>query len=236
MRSTFVALALVAVFMSGCGSGHEELLHSQVAPSPVVLADTSAAQLAVTVSLTMGGYDSSTREKTTIDVLMQHDGRPVQFIKSERVDCVGVRLAAFTGSFDTTVSTASIAGKSVTCTYTSGRQSTQFTFRAPHPLVVVSPREHDRVAHGPNTVIRYEGGADNTPWVVAISPSWKSFANRDAITPTGATLDTSRLLTGDGSITLTDPNNVPLADLEGSRFKSIAGSSRRVTSIAVSWI
>jgi hypothetical protein len=202
----------------------------------VVLADTSAAQLAVTVSLTMGGYDSSTREKATIDVFLQHDGRPVQFIKSERVDCVGVRLTAFTGSFEATFSTASIAGKSVTCTYTSGRQSTQFTFRAPQPLVVVSPREHDRVSHGPNTVIRFEGGADNTLWVVAISPNWKSFAKPDAITPTSATLDTSRLLTGDGSITLTDPNNVPLAALEGSRFQSIAGSSRRVTSIAVSWV
>jgi hypothetical protein len=236
MRSTFVALALVAVVMSGCGGGHEALLASQVAPSPVVLADTSAAQLAVTVFLNVGGYDSATREKTTLDVLLQHDGRPVQFIKSERVDCIGVRLTAFTGSFEATFSNASIAGKSVTCTYTSGRQSTQFTFRAPHPLVLVSPREHDRVSHGPNTVIRYEGGADNSLWVVAISPTAKAVSIPDAITPTSATLDTSALLTGAGSIALTDSNNAPLVDLHGSQFQSIAGSSRRMTMVSVVWI
>jgi len=236
MRSTFVALALVVVAMPGCGGGHEELLHSQVAPSPVVLADTSAAQLAVTVSLNMGGSDSSSRDKTTIDVLMQHDGRPVQFIKSERVDCVGVRLTAFTGSFDTTVSTASIAGKSVSCAYTSGRKSTPFTFRVPQALVVLSPHEHARVPHGTNTVIGYEGGADNTLWVVAISPNAKAVAKPDAITPNRATLDTSALLTGEGFIVLTDSNNAPLADLEGSQFQSIAGSSRRTTMISVVWI
>jgi hypothetical protein len=103
-------------------------------------------------------------------------------------------------------------------------------------LVVLSPREHERVPHGPNTVIGYEGGADNALWVVAISPNAKAFAKPDAITATSATLDTSPLLTGEGSITLTDPNSIPLVGIQGTQFHSIDGSSRRVTSIAVLWV
>jgi hypothetical protein len=201
----------------------------------VVLADTSAGQLAVTVSLNMGGYDDATREKTIIDVFLQHDGKPVQFIKGEHVDCGRLPLTAFTGSFEATFATASIAGKVVTCTYTSGQQSTLFTFRAPQQLEIVSPRQHERVPHGSNTVIQL-GGGTSPLWVVALSPSAKAVANADAITATSAMLDTSTLQTGEGSIAVTDPTNVPLADIQGSQFQSIAGSSRRATIVAVVWI
>lgn len=233
---SIVALAFMAVAFSACCGPSHDLLSSQAEPSPVVLADTSASQLAVSVAVNMGGYDDSTRDKTSIDVFLQHNGRPVQFIEGEHVDCGGVPLTRFTGSFEAGYSTAAIAGRVMTCAYTSGQQSATFTFGVPQPLGVLSPREHERVPHGPNTVIKYGGGADNTLWVVAISPSAKAFAKPDAITATSATLDTSPLLTGDGSITLTDPNNVPLAELQGSQFQSIAGSSRRVTSIAVLWV
>jgi hypothetical protein len=92
------------------------------------------------------------------------------------------------------------------------------------------------VPHGTNTVVSYEGGADDTLWVVAISPNAKAVSKPDAITPTSATLDTSALLTGAGSIALTESNNAPLADLQGSQFQSIAGSSRRMTMVSVVWI
>lgn len=233
---SIVALALMAVAFSACCGPSHDLLSSQAAPSPVVLADTSAGQLALSVGVNMGGYDASTRDKTSIDVFLQHDGRPVQFIKGEHVDCGGVPLTRFTGSFEGGYSTAAIAGEVMTCAYTTGRHSATFTFRIPQALLVLSPREHERVPHGPNTVISYEGGADNKPWVVAISPNWKAFAKPDTITSNSAMLDTSPLLTGDGSITLTDPNNVPLAGIQGTQFHSIDGSSRRVTSVAVVWI
>jgi hypothetical protein len=233
LKTIVVTLAAAAAF--ACGSGPPDLT-SQAGPSPVVLTDTSAGQLSVAVGLNMGGYDSASRDKATIDVFMQQEGRPVKFVAGERVDCGGSALTPYTGSFEVTVSTVTIAGALVTCTYTSGQQSVQFRFRVPEALVIVSPREHEQMPRSPRTLIGYKGGPGPTLWVVAIGTSAKAVAQPDAITTTSAAIDTTKLGVGDGSIALTDPNNFALTEIEGSQFRSIVGTARRETSVSVVWL
>jgi hypothetical protein len=53
---------------------------------------------------------------------------------------------------------------------------------------------------------------------------------------TSATMDTSSFTVGDGSIALTDPNNIPLPELQAGQFKSASGSARRMTMVSVVWV
>jgi hypothetical protein len=71
---------------------------------------------------------------------------------------------------------------------------------------------------------------------VALGTSAKAVAQPDAITSSGATLDTTTLGAGEGSIVLTDPNNLPLAEVEGSQFQSAGASARRETMVSVVWV
>jgi hypothetical protein len=230
-----VAATGMALIVLGCG-GRQTGLDSQVGPSPVVLKDTSPGQLAVSVALNLGGYDTSTRDKTVLDVNFQQSGRPVEFTGGESVTCTGVALKRFIGSFEVTLPTASIAGRAMTCVYTSGQQSAPLTFRVPKELVILMPREHEPIPHGPRTIVTYSGDPDNTLWVVALSPNAKAIAPPDAITATSATLDTSALQAGEGSIALTDPTSLPLTEIQGPQFHSVGGSARRMTMVAVVWV
>jgi hypothetical protein len=56
-----IVVIVVAVTALACGGGPPQLT-SQAGPSPVVLSDTSAGRLAISVRLTLGGYDTVTRD------------------------------------------------------------------------------------------------------------------------------------------------------------------------------
>jgi len=218
-----------------CGGGATGISDSQAGPSPAVLKDTSPSQLTVFVAANMGGYDATTRDKTLIDINIQHGGRPVKFVAGEQITCNDVVLKSFTGSFEIEFRTASIAGKAMTCVYRSGQQSGSLTVGIPQALVILAPSDHQQVHHGSGTTVRYTGARDTNLWVVALSPNAKAVAESNQITTTGATLDTSALGIGDGSIALTDPSNFPLTEIQGPRFQSVAGSARRMTMVAVVW-
>jgi hypothetical protein len=229
-----IVVCLLAASAFACGSGPPDLT-SQVGPSPVVLADTSASQLNVSVRLTIGGYDTSTRDRTMIDVNFLHGEHPVQFVADERVVCAGVSLQRFTGAFEGTVATESIAGTVMTCVYTSGPQSASLSLRVPQAPVILSPRDREQVPHGANTTVTYSLQPDPTMWVIAISPQAKAVAKPDSITPTGATLDTTALQTGAGTIALTEPS-LPLNGLQGTQFQSVSGGAWAATVVDVEWI
>src|SRR6266849_3765515 len=78
---TFKTLVVMVVAASAfaCGSGPPDLT-SQAGPSPVVLTDTSAGQLDLSVRVAIGGYDTPSRDITTIDVNLAHSGHPVRFV------------------------------------------------------------------------------------------------------------------------------------------------------------
>lgn len=170
-----------------------------------------------------------------IDVIFEHGGHPVQFVAGEQVLCAGAVLQRFTGDFEGTFPTASIAGTVMTCIYTSGLQSAPISFRVPRAPVILSPRDREQVAHGPNTAVRYSLEPDPTMWVIAISPHAKAVAKPDSITGTGATIDTTTLQTGAGTIAITEPG-LPLKQLQGTEFQSVSGAAWAATEVVVEWI
>jgi len=105
------------------------------------------------------------------------------------VQCV--TLKRFTGAFEGEFTTASIAGKAMTCVYNSGRQSAPLTVGVPEALMILAPLDHEQVRHGPHTTVRYSGALDSNLWVVALSTNAKAVAQAKDITATTATLDTS---------------------------------------------
>ena len=232
MKTLVAALAAAAVL--GCGAVRPDL-SSQAGPSPVVLKDTSAGQLAVFVIVDQGGYNTASRDMTRIDILFQHGGRPVNFVAGEQVVCAGGTLTRFTGSFEGTFPSASIANRAMTCVYMSGPQSASLSFHVPARLVILSPREHQQVPDGPHTIVTYSGEVDSTLLVGAISPSWKAFAQPEAITATGATVDTTKLQSGEGTISLRQ-DYVQLKELKGPSFQSVRGRGGAITMIAVVWV
>jgi hypothetical protein len=230
---TIVAILLAALAFA-CGGGPPELT-SQAGPSPVVLSDTSAGRLDVFVRLTMGGYDPATRDRTMIDVNFEHGAHPVRFVADEHVVCGGLALQRFTGAFEGTLPTASIAGTVMTCAYTSGEHSAPISFRVPQAPVILAPRDREQVPHGANTAVRYTAEPDPTMWVIAISPRAKAVAKPDSMTPAGATIDTTALLTGAGTIAITQPG-LPLHELQATQFQSVTGGATAATVVVVEWI
>lgn len=231
-----LAAFTAAGILVACGrSGTVGEYSSGPGPSPVVLQDTSPGQLTVSVVMSIGGYDAATRDRTLIDVLFRHGGLPVAFIAGEQVTCAGIAMKAFTGSFENAVPTSSVAGKTVTCIYTYGRQSAPFSFKVPAGIIILAPQERQRVPRAVGTRISFTGGVDNTLWVVAISPNMKAVAKPGDITPTSAQLDTSVLSAGQGSIALTDPNSIPVAEIQAGQFQSVTASARRMASVSVVW-
>src|SRR5712664_2562505 len=129
-----IVATAIAPLLIACGGNPADLNGSQAGPSPLVLQDTSPGQLTVFVALDMGGYDAASREKTLIDVHLQHGGRPVKFVAGEQITCGGVGLTQFTGSFEGEFTTASIAGNTMDCVYRSGGQSAPLTIGIPPAL------------------------------------------------------------------------------------------------------
>src|SRR5258708_1442069 len=53
---------------------------SYTGPPPIILKDTAPGQLALSLYLTVGGYDAVTRDTTELDVVFASQGRTVQFV------------------------------------------------------------------------------------------------------------------------------------------------------------
>ena len=214
----------------------------QAGPPPVVLQNTSPDQLAAQVHLTIGGYDPAAENLAELSIVFLHQGRWVQFVQGERLTCNGITLPGPGTAFDLKVPAETIAGKQVTCTYTSGARSATFAFTAPPMPTVLSPAAGSRISRSHSTVVRFQVGGQNTMfYITALGPTTKSWAypwgdpptRGTGNPPSQATLDTSALSSGSGSITLVQ--SFTLADIRGPDFQRIDGTGDAVHVVSVIW-
>src|SRR5919201_4778376 len=111
-----LAAAGVALLVAGCTSGTmasqhgnaspkpelagADLTDSWAGPPPIVLTDTSAARLSLSLRLDVGGFDSTTRDKTEISVMFTSAGRLVRLRGDERITCNGIVVSLHGTTFD----------------------------------------------------------------------------------------------------------------------------------------
>lgn len=187
LRSSLLAIAIgVGLVVSGCATSGNTIDGSQVGPSPVVLEDSSPAQLGVFVSLNIGGYDVASRNQAVLDINFQHAGSPVAFIADERVTCNGVTLKRFQGGlfeFHFAVDPLPVVPAGIACTYSSDGHSAALSVPVPPMLKVVLPTDHERVSRGPHTLVQFSRPQQAGLWVVALSVNAKAAGEVQEMTP-----------------------------------------------------
>ncbi len=194
--------------------------------------NTAPSQLDVYLTLTIGGYDVASREQTAIYFSFTSAGRPVQFVGAERVVCDGKALTRYPGEFSGTMPTASVAGKTLTCVYTSGATSTSVTLAIPQPPVIVSPHDGARIPRATTTTITYQIPPGSLAGIVATGHG-KALPAPGAMTATRATIDTSGLANGAGIISLREDLTLPTPT---TTFKSLHVSAYAITLVNVTWL
>lgn len=230
IRQTVVGTVL-AMVMAGCAGPS---IGDSITPSPVVLAETSAGRLPVSVFLTLGGYDTATRDHALIDLNFAIDGHPVQFVAGEMVICNGTQLKRLLGAFEAQFPIDDIAGKVMTCVYTSGGQTAELSIPVPQKLQILSPRELDSIPHGSKTVVVFKAPPHGSLRVGALSSQMKAFAEPDPETSTQAGLDTSGFQPGSGTISLTE--ELDRLPVQAPAFRSALGRAQLMTMIQVTWV
>jgi hypothetical protein len=226
-----VGALAVAALAGACGGTRE--LTSQAGPSPVVLADTSPAQFQVGVFVSMGGYDRSSRDGAMVDINFTAGGHPVRFTRNEGVACNGTALTRYVGSFEGIFRLDAIAGKPMTCVYVWGSESASITMQVPRKLVIMTPREGETVARSAGTGVTFDANSNAALTVVAIGPNAKAWTQPTGPSSTGATLDTSRVGSGSGSISMTQ--QLDLTGIRAPAFRSVSGRANLMTMIEVAW-
>jgi hypothetical protein len=171
-----------------------------------------------------------------------HQGHWVQFVRGERLSCNGTTLPGPGTAFDLKVPAETIGAKPIACTYTSGARSATLVFTAPPTPTILSPADGSRIGRSHATPVRFQVGGQNTMfYITALGPGTKSwvFPFGDPPTraagnpPTQATLDTSALSAGPGSITLVQ--SFTLADLRGPGFQHVDGNGDGVQTLSITW-
>lgn len=206
---------------------------SNAGPKPIILKNTAPSQLDVYLTLTLGGYDVTSRDQTAIYFSFTSAGRPVQFVGAERVVCDGKALTRYPGEFSGTMLTASVAGKTLTCVYTSGATSTSVTLAIPHAPVIVSPHDGARIPRATATTITYQIPPGSLAGVVATGHGGKALPAPGAMTATRATIDTSALANGAGAISLREDLTLPTPT---ATFRSLHVSGYAITMVNVTWL
>ncbi len=187
-------------------------------PPALILKDTSPGQLAVSLNLSVGGYDASTRNLTELAIMFTSRGRWVQG-----------------GTFDLKVSTDTFAGKLVTCTYMSGRSSATITFTAPVAPAILSPRENVELARSVRTAVTFRISGHSTMfYVIALGRSSKAWSYPAGSSPTRALLDTSAFAPGPGFVALNQSFDLP--DLRGTGFQSLDAHGQATQQNSVTWV
>ncbi len=204
-------------------------------PPALILKDTSPGQLAVSLNLSVGGYDASTRDVTELAISFFSQGRRVQLVADERVTCNGIALPRGGGTFDVKVSTDTFAGKLVTCAYMSGRSSATITFTAPVAPAILSPKANVELARSSRTAVTFRIGGHSTMfYVIALGPSSKAWSYPAGSSPTRALLDTSAFAPGPGFVALNQFFDLP--DLRGPGFQSLDAHGQATQQNSVTWV
>lgn len=202
-------------------------------PPPLVVQDTSPGHLALSLYLSVGGYDASTRDVTEVAISFSSLGRSVQFVADETVTCNGIALSRGGGTFDVKVPTDALAGKPVMCRYTSGQSSATMAFTMPVAPAILSPKDNMSLARSTRTAVAFRVGAHSTMfWVIALGPSKKAWSY-PAAGATQVLLDTSAFSPGPGFIALNQFFDLP--DLHGSGFQSVEVHGQAIQQNSVTW-
>jgi len=204
-------------------------------PPSVILKDTSPSHLAASVYLTVGGYDASTRNVTELAISFSSHGRPIQLVADETVTCNGVALQRGGGNFDVKVSTDTLAGKLVTCTYRSGPSAGTIAFTMPVAPAILSPQENVGLPRSPRTAVAFRIGGHGTMfYVIALGPNTKAWSSPVGTRPTQALLDTSAFSPGPGFVAFSQFFDLP--DLHGMGFQSLDAHGQAIQQISVTWV
>src|SRR5258708_12853097 len=98
-RSVLPFLLALCLFASsqlvGCGTGDSagtSRSQSDIGAPPILLRDPSPGQLAAYINVTIGGYERTTRETTSVGLSFSSNGRLVQFTGHERLTCNGTAV------------------------------------------------------------------------------------------------------------------------------------------------
>jgi hypothetical protein len=237
---TWAVTACVSVVAVSCQGLSSSGSYPSECPSTScqTLTDTSAGHLSLFVDLTQ---ESSIPSVTHIRVEFEvpQGGKSVDFVAGEQVSCDGVAFKRFPGAFGRDVLTASIAGRTVNCVYTSGERSTPFGFSVPLQIEILTPVNHQSVRRGPQTTVTYKNrvvypGGLRLQVVAANNSGQHSGALPDAVTMTSAVVDTSRLQTGAGFIQIAEAQ-LPI-DVQGAKFQSAGGQETETAIVFVMWV
>src|SRR5260370_8874422 len=173
---------------------------------PRLLPDPSPGQLAAYINVTIGGYERTTRETTSVGLSFSSNGRLVQFAGHERLTCNGtaVPLQNQVASFQVAqASTSTLEGHPFTCTYSPAGISPTLMLTIPSAPVIRSPQDFAQVPRSTNTLITYEVRGGKVPGIVALGPEAKAIAHLDTPRLLQATVNTSAFTTPARSIALT---------------------------------
>jgi len=183
----------------------------------------------------IGGYDPAGWNMSELGIGLSSQSRALRFVADERVACNGAVADRGGGIFDLKVPTDAVAGRVITCTYTSGKSSATFAFTAQPALAILSPGEHTQVTRSTKTPVTFRvGGQTTTFCVIAVGPGSKAWSYPSGTSPTETILDTSRFSAGPGFITLSQSFALP--DLHWSSFPSVEGRGQAVLQFAVTWV
>jgi hypothetical protein len=199
----------------------------------ITLKDTSPGKLDARVMVTLGAYDTSTRDTTTVDVRFLVGNRLVRMTGDERLVCNNASLQRYAGSFELQAATSTLAGKEMTCTYTSGASAGTIAFTMPAAPIILAPHDGSSVTRSTQTIVRYRVADGITPAVVATGVNNKAIASPGATNASQATLNTSAFAAGSGQIVLTQATATIAAQNTG--FKTLMVQTSAITTIAVLW-
>ena len=205
---------------------------------PVILRNPSPGQLDVYVIVTMGGYDRSTRETTTIGLDFEYRGQTVQFAGSERLTCNGSAISLHNQAAAFQIADGpgrTLEGRTFTCIYKADNASTTFAFSIPRAPVIRSPQNLAQVTRSKNTLVTYTTQGGQLLGVVATGLNAKAIAHPDTPDSGQAALDTSTFPAGAGSITLTQQLALQISET-GAPFKSYQAQGMGMTMISVTWV
>jgi hypothetical protein len=237
-----LALCLLAGSqLVGCGTGDSagtSRAQSNIGAPPIRLRDPSPGQLAAYINVTIGGYEPTTRETTSVGLSFSSNGRLVQFAGHERLTCNGtaVPLQKQVASFQVAQApTSTLEGHPFSCTYSAGGTPATLMLTIPYAPVIRSPQDFAQVLRSPNTLITYEARGGKLLGIVALGPGAKAIARLDTPRLLQDTVNTSAFTTGAGSLSLTRMLD-PQVTQAGTPFKSLGAGGTAMTMVAVTWV
>lgn len=240
--SFLMALCLLAGSqLAGCGTGGSagtSHAQSDIGAPPILVRDPSPGQLAAYINVTIGGYERTTRETTSVGLSFSSNGHLVQFAGHERLMCNGtaVPLQKQVASFQVAQApTSTLEGHPFSCTYSAGGISATLMLTIPSAPVIRSPQDFAQLPRSTHTLITYEVRGGKLLGIVALGPEAKAIAHLDTPRLLQATVNTSAFTTGAGSISLTQMLDLQVTQA-GTPFKSLGAGGTAMTMVTVTWV